>query len=88
MAKILAEMVERRYVERQVDPEDSRVKRLRLGARGRAALAAARRFHATFERQLATEVGGASVGELRRLFSAIAARGLDQDLAHARLRGT
>ena len=42
MAKILAEMVERRYVERHPDPKDSRVKRLGLGARGRAALAAAR----------------------------------------------
>ena len=88
MAKILSEMVERRYVERQVDPEDSRVKRLRLGARGRAALAAARRFHATFERQLGSEVGAASVGKLRRLLQVIAGRGLDQDLAHARLRAT
>lgn len=88
MAKILSEMVERRYVERQVDPEDSRVKRLRLGARGRTALAAARRFHATFERQLAGEVGAASVGKLRRLLNAIAERGLDPDLAHARLRAT
>src|ERR1700712_4828243 len=49
MAKIIAEMVERRYVERRTDPKDSRVKRLNLGARGKAALEAARRFHAAFE---------------------------------------
>src|SRR3954454_25318728 len=30
MAKIIAEMIARRYVERAVDPDDSRVKRLRL----------------------------------------------------------
>ena len=52
MAKILSEMVERGYVERRPDPEDSRVKRLRLASRGKSALGAARRFHAAFEQQL------------------------------------
>ena len=55
--KIIAEMVERRYVERKPDPDDSRVKRLRLGPRGRAALAAARRFHRAFERELGRSLG-------------------------------
>src|SRR4051812_26684585 len=50
MAKIIGEMVQRGYVERHPDPEDSRVNRLRLGTRGKAALAVARRFHAGFER--------------------------------------
>jgi len=88
MAKILAEMVARRYVERYPDPEDSRVKRLRLAARGRAALAAARRFHAAFERQLKAEVGAASVRKLRQIAQRIAERGAERDVARARLRPT
>jgi len=89
MAKIVAEMVERRYVERRPDPHDSRVKRLRLGVRGRAALAAARRFHATFERQLQKDAGRSAVLELRELLERIAKRaGADHDAARARLRPT
>src|SRR5438309_2193129 len=38
MAKIIAEMVERRYVERHVDRDDARVLRLHLATRGEAAL--------------------------------------------------
>src|SRR3954467_14633618 len=47
MAKILAEMVERGYVERRPAREDGRIKRWRRGSRGKSALAAPRRFHAT-----------------------------------------
>src|SRR5689334_17968165 len=65
MAKIVAEMEERRYVERLPDPDDSRVKRLRLGPRGRAALAAARRFHDAFERDLGKTLGKHAVRTLR-----------------------
>jgi DNA-binding MarR family transcriptional regulator len=86
MAKIVAEMVERRYVERGQDPEDSRVKRLRLAPRGKGALAAARRFHAGFERELAAELGEAAVRKLRQLLQIIAGRGAEQGVAHARLR--
>jgi DNA-binding MarR family transcriptional regulator len=89
MAKIIVEMVERGYVERRPDADDSRVKRLRLGARGRAALAAARRFHAGFEQKLRAEAGDAPVRRLRDLLQHIAARGgAEGDLAHARLRPT
>jgi DNA-binding MarR family transcriptional regulator len=88
MAKIIGEMVERRYVERGDDPQDSRVKRLRLGARGKAALAAARRFHAGFERELSKELGAPAVHKLRRSLEVIARRGADPDGAHARLRPT
>jgi DNA-binding MarR family transcriptional regulator len=70
------------------DPDDSRVKRLRLAPRGRAALAAARRFHATFERQLGIEQGEAAVRKLRQLLRVVAERGGDHDLAHSRLRAT
>src|SRR3954451_20845072 len=50
MAKIVAEMVARGYVARRADRDDSGVWPLTLGPRGRTALAAARRFHARFER--------------------------------------
>jgi DNA-binding MarR family transcriptional regulator len=88
MAKIVAEMVERRYVERRPDPEDSRVKRLRLGARGRAALAAARRFHDAFETELGRSLGKPAVRQLRGILERIAQRAGDPDAAHARLRPT
>jgi hypothetical protein len=42
----------RGYLERHPDATDRRVKRLRLSARGRAALRAARSFHRRFERRL------------------------------------
>ena len=86
MAKILAEMVARGYVERGADPGDARIKRLRLGKRGRLALAAARRFHADFERSLIKEAGANTVATLRRALELIARRGHDGDLAQARLR--
>lgn len=86
MAKIITEMVERRYVERHPDPDDSRVKRLRLGTRGQAALRAARRFHAAFEAELRRELGDAGVRRLRRALDRIATRGGDRDVARSRLR--
>jgi DNA-binding MarR family transcriptional regulator len=88
MAKIVAEMVARRYLERREDPDDSRVKRLRLGARGAAALRAARRFHASFERALARELGAPAVGGLRQALDRIVGHGGDRDAAGARLRPT
>lgn len=88
MAKILAGMVRRGYVERHADRQDSRVKRLRLGPRGRAALTAARRFHAGFERQLVKEVGAPAIRTFRQQLERIAGRGADGDLARARLRPT
>jgi MarR family transcriptional regulator for hemolysin len=86
MAKIVAEMVERRYVERHEDSRDSRVKRLRLGARGKAALGAARRFHSSFERELARTIGEQAARALRRTLEQIARPDGDTDVAHARLR--
>ena len=51
-AKIIDEMHARGYVTRGPDPDDGRAKSLLLAPRGRAALAAARRFHAKYEREL------------------------------------
>lgn len=86
MAKIINEMVERGYVQRHADADDSRVNRLRLGPRGRAALAAARSFHTAFERQLGKEVGAEVIRKLRHLLMTIAAHGAEPASAHARLR--
>ena len=55
--KIVDEMTADGYVERVADPHDGRVKRVRLSARGTAALATARRFHAAFEAELRAEHG-------------------------------
>jgi DNA-binding MarR family transcriptional regulator len=85
MAKIVAEMVARGYLERRADPLDRRIKRLRLAGRGRAALRAARRFHASFERRLARSAGGAAVRTLRRLL-AVTAGGGEAALAKVPLR--
>lgn len=88
MAKIIAEMIQRRYVERHADPDDSRVKRLSLGKRGRDALKVARQFHAEFEGELRKKAGESAVRGLRQLLQQIAQRGDDHDVASARLRPT
>ena len=85
-AKILREMVDRRYVERRPDPDDARVKRLRLARRGREALAAAKRFHAGFEQRLVRDAGAGAVRTFRRLLQTVARTDTHDDLAHARLR--
>src|SRR5436305_2136170 len=72
MAKIVAEMVARGYVERHPDAADNRVKRLHLGARGRAALAAARRFHRAYESDLSRKLGKSAVHALRGALEQIA----------------
>ena len=86
MAKIVGEMADRGYVERHADPNDSRVNRLRLGARGRAALRAARRFHAAFESELRRDLGEAAVRRLRETLDRIATQGGDAEAARSRLR--
>jgi len=55
--KIVADMAEHGYVERLDDPSDARARRVSLTKKGRAALAAARAFHARFERELARSAG-------------------------------
>lgn len=66
-SKLVSEMEARKYVERRPDPEDGRAKRLRLGHRGRAALAFARKFHAAYERRLCAELGERNVATVRRV---------------------
>src|SRR5262244_2977921 len=69
--KIVDEMAASGHLERVDDPDDRRVVRLRLTARGRAALAAARRFHARFEERLAARVGPRRAATCRAVLESI-----------------
>lgn len=71
-SKLAGEMERARYLERVADAQDARVTRLRLAARGRAALATARRFHRRFERGLQASLGARPVAGLRRALTAVA----------------
>jgi DNA-binding MarR family transcriptional regulator len=82
-AKIVDEMEARGYVERGAHPDDGRIKRLRLSRRGRAALAAARRFHRLYERRLAERLGSREVVMARRVLEVVGGGG---DTAATHLR--
>jgi MarR family transcriptional regulator for hemolysin len=84
-SKIISEMEARKYVERQPDPEDGRAKRLRLGPRGRAALACARKFHAGYEQRLCAELGERNVASVRRVLGRMLSRS-GKDPANTLLR--
>jgi DNA-binding MarR family transcriptional regulator len=71
--KIVRELERTKYVERGADPKDARAIRLRLSKRGRAALAAAKAFHASYERSLVKKHGTRSVTHLRELLDAMIA---------------
>jgi DNA-binding MarR family transcriptional regulator len=73
-AKIVDEMAAAGYVERRPDPGDGRQKQLLLTPRGEALLAAARRFHRAFERDLAAELGSRRVATLRAALTRIVDR--------------
>jgi DNA-binding MarR family transcriptional regulator len=63
-AQIVADMEARGLVVRRPDPDDGRARLLALTDRGREVYAAARRFHRTFERRLAQELGDGPVAGL------------------------
>jgi DNA-binding MarR family transcriptional regulator len=86
IGKIIDAMVRDRLVRRRPDASDRRAHRLELAPRGLTLLAAARRFHARFERDLARELGR-SVATTRRVLEVIIARSSD-DTADGRLRAT
>jgi DNA-binding MarR family transcriptional regulator len=73
--KIVQQMQSAGYLERDADPDDKRMIRLSLSKRGRAALRAARRFHARFEKQLEEEHGARKVEGLREVLESL----LDQE---------
>lgn len=70
--KIVDDMVAKRYVTRLADPDDGRATRLTLAPRGEHALAAAKRFHRQFERDLTTRLGARRLGDTRAVLTAIA----------------
>lgn len=80
--KIVADMVEKGYVERRDDPDDGRVKWLVLTARAQAAMAEARRFHRQFERGLTARLGRDQVAALRTVledvYAGVQADGFEQ----------
>lgn len=85
--KIVADMVERGYVERQDDDTDRRVRRLTLTARGRGALREARRFHASAEQRLIEAAGSARVAGARAVLEALVRWGSPEEVArHASVR--
>ena len=78
--KIVAEMIDKGYVQRTDDRTDGRVKRLTLSARGKRALAEARRFHGMFERELGKRLGTSRVATARAVLEAIIADASKQGL--------
>jgi DNA-binding MarR family transcriptional regulator len=71
-AQIIDDMEARGYVERQPDPTDGRARLIHLSERGRAALAAARRFHQSYERKLRKTHGDDAIDAVRAVFAAMA----------------
>jgi DNA-binding MarR family transcriptional regulator len=71
VTKLANDMQAAGYLVRKGDALDARVKRLELTERGRAALAAARRFHQQFERQLMAASGERNLAVLRSLLGRI-----------------
>jgi DNA-binding MarR family transcriptional regulator len=66
-AKLIDEMERLGYVEKHPDPDDARVRVLRLADRGRRAVAEARRIHQAFEDRLAERYGSDDVAAMRRV---------------------
>jgi DNA-binding MarR family transcriptional regulator len=72
--KIVNDMVDKGYVERQDHPGDARQKLLTLTPRARRAMVAAHEFHEEFERSLAARVGPRQASAARAALEAIVAR--------------
>ena len=84
--QIVEDMVRGRFVTRQADPDDARARVLTLGPRGQELLKLARRFHATYEKRLARELG-TSIEATRAVLEHIVASSSDET-AQGRLRAT
>ena len=69
--QIVDDMERRGYVERRPDPTDRRARLLYLTARGRDALAAARRFHQQYERRMIKTHGREAVAAMRTVLGAM-----------------
>jgi len=71
-SQIVDDMERRGYVERRPDPTDARARLLHLTSRGQAALAAARKFHQSYERRLRREHGDAAIDAVREVLTTMA----------------
>ncbi|MGW7684409.1 MarR family winged helix-turn-helix transcriptional regulator [Kribbella sp. NPDC054772] len=71
-SQIVDDMERRGYVERRPDPSDARARLLHLTDRGRDALAAARKFHQSYERRLRKRLGDAAIDTLREVLTEMA----------------
>lgn len=71
-SQIVDDMERRGYVERRPDPTDARARLLHLTERGKGALAAARKFHQTYERRLRKRLGDEAVDTLRDVLTDMA----------------
>jgi DNA-binding MarR family transcriptional regulator len=65
-SKAVADLERRGYVRREPDPDDRRVRRVALTARGKAAIEAGRRHRAALEAELAERLGPRRVESARR----------------------
>jgi DNA-binding MarR family transcriptional regulator len=75
-SKVTAELEALGYVERRADPDDGRVRRVGISARGRAAIEDTRTARAEVAELLAERLGGRRVESLRRgLLDALEAAG-------------
>lgn len=70
--KIVDDMEAKGYVERSLDPQDTRIRRLTVATRGKALLEEARRFHARFEARLGHKLGKEAVEQTRAVLEALA----------------
>lgn len=75
MHKLVSTMTNQGYLESQPAPEDRRKRMLLASSHGRAALAEARSFHASFEADLVTALGADTVRSARRVLAHVAERG-------------
>jgi len=83
--KLVAEMIDRGYLQRVEDEHDARVRRLHLSVRGKGALRAARRFHAGAEQELVKAFGQTKVAAMRAVLEELA-RAKNTDGTAVRLR--
>lgn len=84
--KLVVEMVGRGYVQRVDDAHDARVRRLHLSARGKAALRAARRFHAATEQEIVKALGPTKVAATRAVLGEMARATGGEETKAIRLR--
>lgn len=84
--RLINEMEAAGYVVRLADGGDRRITRVALARRGEGALAAARRFHGRFERDLAARHGEVATRTLRELLEGMVATGPATSAEGRRLR--